>query len=95
MNSGNEKKLENERGSKRSHSLENSLCKRLWTCRGGGGGYTRLTSHPRRLIFIVFRCEKREISYPRLSGTSTESSPSSGTGIFLVTGTYRTGSERI
>jgi hypothetical protein len=29
---GNEKILENERGNTRSHSAENSLWKRLWTC---------------------------------------------------------------
>jgi hypothetical protein len=32
MNLGNERKLEIERGSKRLHSLQNSLCKRLWSC---------------------------------------------------------------
>ena len=67
MNLGNEKKLEIERESKRSLSLENSVWKRVWTCRktlhggGGGGGvdgYARLTLLPRRLIFMFFAVRK-------------------------------------
>jgi hypothetical protein len=43
---GNERILKIERGSTRSHCVENSLWKRLWTCRKTGYGINNLGYTP-------------------------------------------------